>query len=71
MANRSIESVPSAFKRQAGQNSGGLRRMSNETADKLFMAMMRDQSRFGTRSAPLSSQAVGVLVKLRNALRRR
>ena len=71
MPDRSIEPVPSAFKRQAGQTSDVPRKRSKETADKLFMVMMRDQGRFGIGRARLSSHMVGMLANYRNAMRRR
>jgi len=72
MAKHSIRLMIGAFKRESAQLDGVPRMISKETADRLFVGMMRDQARFGIgRSLLVSSSAAAIWADLRGALRGR
>jgi hypothetical protein len=71
MADRSTLPVISEIKGQVRRQSDVPRAISKETADRLFIVMMRDQARFGVGRGLLGSRMSVMLTNLRDALRKK
>ncbi len=68
MGNRRSEAVTAVVKRRLASHTDGQRKISQVTADKIFVGMMRDQARFGVGRRLLDSRMAVILSDLRGVL---